>query len=304
MKKQIFTTIVVLICICSLSAQQKFTAKFFELSQRNYAYAMSQGQIDSTLQFIDHRDEKQNYELRAFPDTLLAYGFSWVKNEEDLALILSMGDTLSMTIELAKPFGILTPHFCPQKVVEEYYEAIPETTVFTLTGEDKLNPKNWRLDYVSPQYRKRRRIITHIPCGPQTINFPGQDTTVIAFFPNDKLSEKEQQIINSICTDGLVHTRYEPMKSTEFSYQKIVANYEYEIKQQAAYSVVNTYTKKEFTQNLTQIKKKLKAEGYYKGALNMNIDHELKLAVMSYQIDKGFPIGQFDVGTIEAILSD
>lgn len=304
MKKQIFVAIVLLICAYSLSAQQKFTTEFFKLSERNYAYAIYQRQIDSTLQFIDHRDEKQNYELRAFPDTLLAYGFSWVEKKEELPLILSMGDTVSMTIELAKPFGILTPHFCPQKVVQEYYEAIPETTVFTLTGNDKLNPKNWRLDYVSPQYRKRRRVIVHIPCGPQTISFPGRDTTVIAFFPNDKLSEKEQQIINSICTDELVHLRYEPMKSTEFSYQKVAANYEYEVRRQAEYSVVNTYTKKEVTQHLIDLKTKLKAKGYYEGALNMSIDREFKLALMNYQIDKGFPIGQFDVGTIAAILSE
>jgi len=134
MKKQIFTAIVLLICAYSLSAQQKFTTEFFELSDRNYAYAMYQSQIDSTLQFLEHRDEKRNYELRAFPDTLIAYWFSWVKKKEDLPLILSMGDTASVTIELAKPFGILIPHFCPQEVVQEYYEAIPETTIFTLTG--------------------------------------------------------------------------------------------------------------------------------------------------------------------------
>jgi len=143
-----------------------------------------------------------------------------------------------------------------------------------------------------------------MPCGPQTISFPGRDTTVIAFFPDDGLSEKEHQVINTVCADTLVHMRYEPMKSTEFSYQKIAANYEYEVKQQAAYSVVNTYTREYLTQHLLKIKTKLKAKGYYKGALNMNIDRDFKLAIMNYQIDKGFPIGQFDVGTMEAILLD
>jgi len=289
-------------CTFSLFAQEKIATAFFDMS-RPYAQAMQQPQIDSTLKLTHHRNAIQGHKIVGYPDTLIAHNFYWVEKKENLSSILSMGDTASTIVELTKPFGYTPPFLCPYEVVEEHYELTPETTAFIFTGKDKLNPKNWRY-HSKFHYRKRKRMVLKYPCDYRLIDFPGEDTTLVAFYPNKKLTNQEQGIIRSLCTKTFMYTRYEPVKFTKFTHSKSIATYEYEVRQKGGYQLVQIYSEEKLHQNLISIKTKLKSEGYYEGTLDMNIDQPFKLAVMNYQIDDGFPIGQFDVKTIEAILSE
>lgn len=82
----------------------------------------------------------------------------------------------------------------------------------------------------------------------------------------------------------------------------IVKEFDYTLSQPAKLIEVEVFSKKEITSNIDVICKNLIALGFLEEK-NKRVEKKVKQAIIKFQMDRGLPIGQYDIGSIKDLLN-
>lgn len=307
MKKNILLFIFLFFNLSFGYAQDLSIKEFFKtekiIGDQSYANAIFQLEIDTTYTFRTYDYQFKSYNYKEIIDTLVLHDFYVLKQDINIAPILYAGDTTSMLLKLAEERSFIPPIDCPRETVRELKKVLPATNEWSIEKySDILNYKNWKLDTIPVQYIEEERIVIKYICDPRENTTPAIYQNVIAFFPKREFTLLEKKFIKKYCTNIITFKNTFPYTFIQHSKSHLFRDTQLKIKTEARIESVEVYSEEEIIGLLHRLSKKLYALGLYHKTTTAKINKDFKRAIMKYQIQNQFAIGQFDKVSIDSLL--
>lgn len=280
--------------------------EFFETSERKtgkqYAKALIPARIDSVPFY--NRYNYPIYELQTVEtiDTVYFSNFMVLKEADHFNEIAHLVDTTHRMFQLADPTSVQHIEGCNHNYewITEQVEKIPGFKSWILTADQhQISSNDWAIRPIM-NYRVQSGMVVKNPCSIRETTYPTPYTNLIRIFPKRTLTFKEQSFLERYTKDYVTYSNTYHCHTKRIEKTTIKEEYKYSLTKEACIEAVEVYSAKEIKRLLPGIKSKL----LEMELLSINdCDLEcIQKALLQFQFQHGFPIGQYDKESVDGLL--
>lgn len=304
-----FLLIIVGVCLLGVDGfGQTLDFAFFQASERNggkqFAKALIPARIDSVAFY--KRYEYSIYEPQEVEtiDTVFFSGFMVLKDAESFQHIAHLADTTQRLFQLAEPSSTIHFEDCNhnREWITEQFEKIEGYESWALiSNEQLLSPNDWTIRPIQ-NYGTHERLVVRNPCNTRESTYPTPYTNLIRIIPKRALSTKGQALIDQYTKDFVTYPTTHHYHVDRLSKTTVKEEFTYSLTKEAHVDSVEVYSNKAIKKLLPRITKKLQSLDFLQ-----DLDSDLNAvqkALLMFQYTHRFPIGQYDKGSIDALIRE